>query len=118
EIYRRTGTPIHPMSPLAKLVWLRNEHPETFEKASKFISIKEYVFHKLFGEYVVDHSIASATGMLNLGKLDWDAGALGVAGVTPGKLSHLVPTTEIITGLQPVWAVKLGLPADVKFVIG
>ncbi|TYS60021.1 gluconokinase [Sutcliffiella horikoshii] len=118
EIYMRTGTPIHPMSPLAKLVWLRNEHPETFEKASKFISIKEYVFHKLFGEYVVDHSIASATGMLNLENLNWDTGALGVAGVTPGKLSRLVPTTEIITGLQPEWAVKLGLHADVKFVVG
>jgi gluconokinase len=24
EIYRQTGTPIHPMSPLSKLVWLKN----------------------------------------------------------------------------------------------
>ncbi|QFT90612.1 Xylulose kinase [Bacillus sp. THAF10] len=117
-IYLRTGTPIHPMSPLAKLVWLRNEHSEIFETADRFISIKEYVFYQLFGEYVVDHSIASATGLLNLEKLDWDEGALLVAGVAPEKLSLLVPTTEVMTGLKQEWASRLGLSACTKFVVG
>src|ERR1700755_1158979 len=27
RIYRQTGTPIHPMSPLFKLLWLRTEEP-------------------------------------------------------------------------------------------
>ncbi len=44
HIYLRTGTPIHPMSPLPKLMWLRHDHEHLFQKASKFISIKEYVF--------------------------------------------------------------------------
>src|SRR5699024_8521499 len=83
EIYLRTGTPIHAMSPLAKLVWLKDEKPEVCERAAKFIGIKEYVFFKLFGEYVVDHSIASATGLFNLEKLDWDRGALELAGISP-----------------------------------
>ena len=61
-IYRRTGTPIHPMSPLVKLAWLRDEQPKLFAAAARFIGIKEYVFFRLFGRYVVDHSIASATG--------------------------------------------------------
>lgn len=59
EIYKRTGTPIHPMSPLAKITWLKSDHPELFAKASKFIGIKEYVFYKLFHEYIIDYSIAS-----------------------------------------------------------
>src|SRR6478736_7465069 len=42
-IYRRTGTPIHPMSPLAKLVWLRHEGMELFGRAARLIGIKEYV---------------------------------------------------------------------------
>ena len=44
-IYEKTGTPIHPMAPLSKLLWLREEKPEIFHKATKFIGIKEYVFH-------------------------------------------------------------------------
>jgi len=73
-IYHRTGTPIHPMSPLAKLVWLRHERPELFAQARRFVGIKEYVFFRLFGRWLVDHSIASATGLFNIGQLDWDAG--------------------------------------------
>ncbi|MCT2536491.1 gluconokinase [Aquibacillus koreensis] len=118
DIYLRTGTPIHPMSPLAKIIWLKEEHPRIFEQTSKFISIKEYVFHRLFGAYIVDHSIASATGMLHLKQLDWDEEALRVAGITPDKLSTLVSTTHTINGLSDELAAELGIDPDVPFVIG
>ncbi|MCR2804567.1 gluconokinase [Paenibacillus sp. SCIV0701] len=118
DIYRRTGTPIHPMSPLVKLVWLGKERPELFQPEHKFISIKEYVFHRLFGEFIVDHSIASATGLLNLERLDWDEEALALAGVTPGQLSTLVRTTHGIRGMKPEFAASTGLPEDVLFIVG
>lgn len=44
EIYKRTGTPIHPMSPLSKITWLVHEHPEIARKTKKYIGIKEYIF--------------------------------------------------------------------------
>ncbi|KGE19859.1 gluconokinase [Paenibacillus wynnii] len=118
ELYLRTGTPIHPMSPITKLMWLREDQPELFHRAYKFISIKEYVFAKLFGEYVVDHSIASSTGMLNLVNLDWDVEALEITGITEERLSRLVPTTYVLQGLLPGKAEELGLLPSTKFVIG
>ena len=45
-IYHRTGTPIHPMSPLSKILWLKKEQPELIAKTAHFIGIKEYVFYK------------------------------------------------------------------------
>ncbi|WP_214744450.1 gluconokinase [Exiguobacterium sp. s189] len=95
-LHMRTGTPVHPMAPLSKLRWLKAEHPDVFEQTDKFVSIKEYVFYRLTGRFVVDHSIASATGLFNLKQQDWDTEALEVAGVTPERLSELVPTTEIL----------------------
>jgi gluconokinase len=118
EIYLRTGTPIHSMSPFVKLVWLRNEHPEIFEKTAKFISIKEYVFYQFFQQYVVDYSIASATGLLNLQELDWDREALDIAGITVAKLSELVPTTHILKPIHAQLAQAMGIPADTPTVIG
>lgn len=118
EIYLRTGTPIHAMSPLSKLVWLKAEKPEVCKRASKFIGIKEFVFHELFGEYIIDHSIASATGLFNLEQLEWDEGALEVAGVTPDKLSEPVPTTHQMTGIVPEHAAFMGIPEDVPFIVG
>nr|WP_249866213.1 gluconokinase [Paenibacillus konkukensis] len=118
QLYLRTGTPLHPMSPLSKLTWLRHEEQELFAKAHKFISIKEYVFYKLFKRYVIDYSIASATGLFHLERLTWDEEALQVAGVTADKLSEPVPTTRAMTGLDPAWAKQMNLPESVPFVVG
>ncbi|GAB4180153.1 MAG: gluconokinase [Coleofasciculaceae cyanobacterium] len=118
EIYLRTGTPIHPMSPFVKLIWLRKEHPELFEQVAKFISIKEYVFFRFFHQYVVDYSIASATGLLNLKTLTWDKEALEIAGITKTQLSELVPTTHILKPIQAELAQAMGIAADIPTVIG
>ncbi|MGE0995291.1 FGGY family carbohydrate kinase, partial [Bacillus sp. GMa5/2] len=118
EIYLRTGTPIHPMSPLSKLVWLQNEQAELFAKSYKFISIKEYVFYKLYKEYVIDYSIASATGMFNLKSLKWDEEVLHVAGITDEKLSKLVPTTHSLTGLDEELAKEMNVLVSTPFVVG
>ena len=117
-IYQRTGTPIHPMSPLAKLVWLRREQPDLFARAVRFIGIKEYVFFRLFKRYLVDYSIASATGLFNLAHLNWDAGALELAGITAEQLPQPVPTTFHLSGLEPDRARELGLLVTTPFVIG
>jgi len=118
EVYKRTGTPIHPMSPLSKIAWIVHDLPEIAVKAKKYIGIKEYIFKKLFGRYVVDHSLASAMGMMNLEKLNWDEEALQIAGVAPGQLSELVPTTEIFNNCNVGIASKLGIDPKTSFVIG
>jgi gluconokinase len=118
EIYLRTGTPIHPMSPLPKLCWLRETRPDLFAASARFISIKEYVFHRLFGCYVVDHSIASATGLFNLAKRNWDTESLALAGIGVHQLSELVPTTHMLRGLPPALAAEMRLTPDTPFVVG
>ena len=118
EIHRRTGTPVHPMSPLTKLLWFKEEAPDTFETAARWVSVKEYVFYRLFGEYVVDHSIASATGLFNLAALDWDAEVLEMLGLPHEKLSRPVSTTYVIEGLQDDSAERLGLDPNTPFVVG
>ncbi|GAB6927978.1 gluconokinase [Paenibacillus sp. JCM 10914] len=118
ELYHRTGTPIHPMSPVTKLMWLRHEQPAIFNRTAKFISIKEYVYFKLFGEYVVDHSIASSTGMMNLETLTWDPQALEFAGITDESLSAIAPTTHLMKGLKSEYAAAMGLSKTTPFVLG
>ena len=67
-LYEQTGTPIHAMSPLCKIAWLKENQRELFQKTAKFVSIKEYVWMKLFSVYEVDYSIASATGLFDIEK--------------------------------------------------
>src|SRR5919202_1370168 len=118
SLYHRTGTPIHSMSPLVKLIWLRNEQPQIFEQATKFISIKEYIFYRLFEQYLVDYSIASATGLMNLKELTWDKEALSIAGITEQHLSQLVPTTHIVEKINQASAREMGISVDTPIVMG
>lgn len=118
EVYKRTGTPLHPMSPLSKMAWITHDRPEIASKAKKYIGIKEYVFKKLFDQYVVDYSLASAMGMMNLQTLDWDEEALSIAGVTRDQLSQLVPTTQVFSDIHPDFAKQMGLDTKTPFVIG
>jgi len=118
EIYKRTGTPIHPMSPLSKLLWFKEEEPALYHRAHKFISIKEYIVYKLYGEYVVDYSIASATGLFNLKELDWDTEVLGLLKLDKAKLSTPVATTHILNNMKLEFASELGIKVTTPFVIG
>src|SRR5206468_2829958 len=65
-LYRATGAPMHSMLPLCKIIWLKENAPDVFKKAARFISIKEYLWHRLFGVFEIDASIAGATGLYDL----------------------------------------------------
>jgi gluconokinase len=118
RIYRQTGTPIHPMSPLFKLLWLKDKEPEIFRQAGKFISIKEWLWWLLFGKYQVDHSIASATGLFDIYTFAWYRESLELAGITPDHLSVPVPCTHTESVLTPFYRSSLGLPEGLPFIIG
>ena len=117
-IYLHTGTPIHPMSPLCKIMWLRHDQPELFARTPRFVGVKEYILYRLFCIRLVNHSIVSATGLFNLQQLDWNDGALELLGIGANQLSQLVPTTHHLSGLQPVLAQQLGLLPSTPCVIG
>ena len=105
EIYQRTGTPIHPFSFLCKILWLKENEPEIFGKAHKFIGIKEYIWQKIFGHYEIDVSLASATGMMTIKELCWDKKALELVGIGEDKLPKIVHTNFSRTAIfqeQPV----------------
>jgi gluconokinase len=117
-IYKETGTPIHPMSPLCKLIWLRENEAELFDSTHKFVSIKGYIWHKLFNQFEIDYSIASATGLFDIKKLIWSDMACKLAGVKLNQLSNIVNTTYVRKGLTNLSANLLGIPATTAFVIG
>lgn len=113
RLHLQTGTPIHPMSPLCKIAWMKREMPEVFAATHKFISGKEYVFQKLTGVYETDIAMASATGLLDVQSLNWSKEALSVAGITEEKLSALVQPTDKLPQLLSAYAGKLNLPPAV-----
>ncbi|WP_295746440.1 gluconokinase [uncultured Limosilactobacillus sp.] len=117
-LYSRTGTPIHPMSPLIKLMWLQEAHPDLMAKAAYVGDVKSFLFNQLFGCFKVDISIASSTGMFNITKSEWDSEALKMAGISSDQLPQVVNGTTQQRGLVETMADRLNLPKDVPFIFG
>lgn len=118
DIYERTGTPIHPMSPLAKLLWMRNEYPALLSENHFICGIKEYLFYRFFGDFVMDESIASATGLYNLKTRQWDTKALQLVGICEEQLPRLVSVATTFQGIDKQLAQYIGISPQTPFIIG
>lgn len=116
-VYQKTGTPLHPMSPFAKLLWMKVE-TDYLSQANKFIGIKEYIFYRLTGKYVVDYSIASATGLFNIQELAWDKDILETLELKETQLSKPVDVQSTFDFQSLELAVELGLTRKTKLIIG
>lgn len=100
SIYQKTGIPIHSFSPLTKILWFKAQEPCLFQRAHKFISAKEYIWHQLTGAYQIDSSMASGTGLMHLQTLQWDADILDFLGIQPAQLSSIVSPYHCARGLD------------------
>jgi len=109
ELYRRTGAPVHPMLPSCKLRWLAENDRDTFERAARFVSLKELLVYRWTGEWLVDWGIASATGLFNVDGRGWDGYALDEAGIDASRLSEPAPPSTALRGFRPGVATTLGL---------
>jgi gluconokinase len=117
-IYRRTGTPLHPSSPLAKVMWFREQEPAIFARAAAWLSLKELLLLRLFDRRLVDVSLASATGFFDIASLRWDPETMDLAGLAPEQLSQPVPMTHCVEGLSAEDARRLALARATPFVVG
>lgn len=115
--YERTCCPTHSCYPFLKILWVRKNYPDVFAKMRYIYSLKDYIFEKMTGEWVVDKSSASASGLYNAHKMDWDEEILNYAGITREQLPPVVSTTYQ-SKLTDNAAQRLNLPENLPVVIG
>jgi gluconokinase len=118
KLHDITGTPIHPMSPLIKIAWIKNHDQSRFKNTYKFLSIKSYIIQQLTGEYVIDYSLASATGLFNIRDIKWEPEALAYAGITEEQLPQLAPIFHSPGKLRKEFQKSLRLSSSTKIILG
>ncbi|MEF9839933.1 MAG: FGGY-family carbohydrate kinase [Lachnospiraceae bacterium] len=73
ELFEKCGTPITSQSAGAKLLWIKNNEPEIYNKTYKFVTGSTYLTAKLTGKFVIDHYTAACwTPMYSVEKQDWE----------------------------------------------
>ena len=116
-LYRKTGLRTNPYFVLPKILWLKENQPEIYETAEKFIGVQDLVVHYLTGVYKTDYSQACRTLLMNIETFSWDPELLKIGGITEDRLPELVPPGSIAGGLTAEMAEKTGLKEGIPVII-
>lgn len=106
--YLRTGTPNHTMNPYYKLKEISGQITDS----ARIGSIKDVLFERLTGEWAIDVSNTSASGLYNIEDLSWDTETLQSLGFSEGQLPTIRPidySVELADGI---------LDGDFRVIIG
>lgn len=117
ELHRTTGVPIHPMTPLAKLMWFSQNEPQTCARARWWIGLKDYLIYRMTGTLVTERSSASGTGLLDMATGTWSPVGTALSRVSADQLPPIVETTATLP-LAPDAARRLALPPGIPVVAG
>ena len=100
--------------PLAHILWLKHEEPETYRRATVFLEPKDWLNLRLTGRAAASYdSIALhwVTDNRDPHRIRYDAALLRLAGVQGSQLPELLAATDILGPLLPGPADALGVPA-------
>jgi len=88
--HNRTGCRFHSSYWTAKLLWLRQEHRDIFDKTVKWLSFSDYIALLLFDEAKTSVSMASGTGIFDIRKCVWDKDLLKFLKIKSANLPEIV----------------------------
>ena len=116
EIIRTTGLRPHEMYSLPKLMWIRRNCPEVYEKAAYAFLIEDYVVYHLTGVRQIDYSLATRTMAFDLNTLRWSDAMFDAAGIDSGLFGVPVPTGTSAGTVLPSVREKTGLSPTCQIV--
>ena len=118
RIYRVTGLPPAPNWPLLRLLWLKVHEPRVFAQTERLLCWEDLMIARLTGSAATDHSVASRTMAFDIGKRDWSAEILAMAGIAASLFPLSVPSGTVVGVVAPGPAAELGLGPRVLVVAG
>lgn len=95
-IFQITGNHMDGSIPLAKILWLKEQRTELYEKTAAFlISSKDYVIAKLTGNFIGDVTACATAGAMDLKSKTWSRKLIRSAGLDEKKFPRLLYAHEI-----------------------
>ncbi|WP_442782958.1 FGGY-family carbohydrate kinase [Collimonas fungivorans] len=115
-----TGNGIDSYYGYTKMLWIKNQRPEIWEKTRYFLPPNSYINYLLTGELAVDHSSAgNIGGVYDIVGRNWCPETMAMLGIPLQMMpSRLLQSSDAVGGLLPQWAQEFGLPAGIPLMAG
>jgi xylulokinase len=103
---------------LPKILWVKENEPEVFEKAKVFVLPKDYVRYKLTGSLHMEYSDAAGTLLLDVRKQEWSKEICELLEIDHHLCPPLVHSHDEVGTLSPEIAKRTGLSETVRVFAG
>lgn len=101
-----------------KILWLKENEPENFNRINKIMLPKDYIVYRLTGVHATDYSDASGTLLLDVKNKRWSKDMLEVCGIDEGMLPRLYESYDTVGTLLGSVKKELQLPEGVRVCAG
>jgi xylulokinase len=95
-----TGNIAMPGFTAPKILWLKENEPEHFNKIAKILLPKDYLRFLMTGDFASDMSDSAGTLWLDVEKRQWSENMLSATGLTQKQMPELYEGTEITGNLS------------------
>ena len=109
EVRSRTGNRAMPGFTAPKLIWVRRHEPALFAATRKVLLPKDWLRHRLTGEFASEMSDASGTLWLDVSKRAWSDEMLAATELGATHMPRLVEGSEVSGTLRPALAKAWGM---------
>ena len=116
ELYDVTGHTAHPMFTLFKLLWLKENRPEVWRAAVRFLCFEDLLQFRLGLDPAMGWPLAARTMLFDVRRHEWHGAILDRIGLAPSKLARPLPSGSVAGELPEERARELGL-ADRALVV-
>ena len=117
--YSRTGIPeIVPTWSACKILWIRENEPEVFARAAKFVLVQDFLIYRLTGRVVTDGSISCTTLNYDLINNCWWKDVQDTIGIRMDQLPEIVQPGTMVGTISAEAAQLLGLSVKTCVVTG
>lgn len=117
-IFSRTGYPLSSLSPLLKILWLRDNYPSIYSEMVRYGTFQEYIIWKMTGKPYVDYTLASRTMAFDISEKQWIKEFLNKVSIKPDLFSDTVPSDRVVGYITDKIALETGLPSGLPVVCG
>ena len=118
ELLEGTGCWPLPLHASARLLWLRNQSAEKFNRVADLSGLGEWLNYRLCGARALDATSASATGLFSLAKREWYWQAIDALQLPHDMFPPVLPAGSPLGILSDNAATHLGLPPGVVLGLG
>lgn len=116
-IFKHTGNIPTAKDSIPKILWLKEERPDIWERTAFLLDCKEYILFKLTSRIAIDYVGASVYFLFDPIARHWSQEVCRELGIPIEKLPPAFPCTDVIGAITPGASLETGLVAGTPVVI-